>query len=487
MTTNKLLSGAITLAMTTSAYASAPAPQDKNDAIAVVVLGGGMGGLTAALYSARAGHETLVVEGEMPGGLLTQSHSVQNWPGKLNSSGEDIAVDIKAQCIAQGVTFASAKVVDADFSSYPFTIKTQALDNPNRTGELKALGAIIAMGTSSNYLGIAGEQENWGKGVSNCAVCDGGLYRDQTVCVVGGGDAAIEEASYLSRIAKKVFVLVRREKLRAVDSLKDTVVTRPNVEVLYNHEIAEINGDGEAVTSVSLMNNRTRSNRELPVDGVFLAIGSTPNGNIFNGKLNLDDKGYIVVDRSQATSVPGVYAIGDIADPVYKQAISAAGDGCKAALELNKFLESVEAQPKPAPQEPVVQVLAKEIPVPVETSSVASKKPAQEATRGVVFVTSDQQFDAAIEGDGVVVADFFATWCGPCKQMKPRFKQVADHFGDKATFLMIDIDKNKGLSNRFKVKSIPTLIYFKDGKRVDTTRGALTVDALTGKVNKLLK
>ncbi len=478
-TSKKLLAVTIALssAFTGTQNASVPLNPTK-EALPVVVLGGGIGGLTAALYSARAGHQTLVIEGEMPGGLLTQSHSVQNWPGILDAPGEAIAVDIKEQCIAQGVTFAASKVVGADFSQYPYTIKTVGVDDEDKTEEIKALGTIIAMGTTSNYLGIPGEQENWGEGVSNCAVCDGGLYQDKTVCVVGGGDAAIEEASYLSRIAKKVYVLVRKDKLRAVDTLKDVVVGKPNVEVLYNHEIASINDKGDGVTSVTLSNNRTRTSREISVDGVFLAIGSTPNGEVFKGKLDLDDKGYILVDGSQATSVPGVYAIGDIADPEFKQAVSAAGDGCKAALSLNKYLQNMEASQTAQAAEFVVETIQTE---PVVMRSAASPN------GGVKAISGADQFNAEINKGGVVVVDFFATWCGPCKRLEPIYKDLASEFAGRATFLKVDVDKNRALIQKYGIKSMPTLLYFKDGKQVAKYKDPdRTKKHLREKVNNLL-
>ena len=374
-TFKKLLIATITLSSALSSAHAVTSPKKTDEPIPILVLGGGIAGLTAGLYGARAGHQTLVIEGDLPGGQLTKSRSVENWPGRLLSPGDDIAVDMKQQCVASGVTFASSKVTSVDFSRHPYTVRTVSVDG-EKTEVIKALGVIVAMGTSPNYLGIPGEQDNWGEGVSNCAVCDGGLYRDKVVCVVGGGDAAIEEANYLSRIAKKVYIFVRREKMRAVDLRKETVLARPNVEVLYNHQISRINGkDDEGVVSVTLSNNRTRTSRELPVDGVFLAIGSTPNSNVLRGKIELDRNGYVMVDENQATSKPGVFAAGDLSDPVFKQAVSAAGDACKAALALNKYLEEREVTLASA-DEPQVEGLI--------TAQVVSEEPLHKQVKETV-------------------------------------------------------------------------------------------------------
>jgi thioredoxin reductase (NADPH) len=309
----------------------------------VLVLGSGVGGLTSALYLARAGLHPLVITGKNPGGLLTQSHSIQNWPGELEIDGLALTDRIKAQAEANGARFVDEEVVAVDFSQNPFRITTRPLDSEGPLTTRHAYAAIIAMGTQPNFLGVPGEtgpDGYWGRGVTQCAVCDGNLYTGKRVGVVGGGDAAVLEASYLANLAKEVFLFVRKNRFRVSDESRlRQLLTKPNVKVFYQTCIERIEGDGEKLTQVILKSHKKRT-FPFPLDGLFLAIGSTPNTAIFQKILSLDKKGYIRLTQGQKTDIPGIYAVGDIADPHYQQAISAAGDGAKAALQAQEFLST---------------------------------------------------------------------------------------------------------------------------------------------------
>lgn len=303
----------------------------------VVVLGGGVGSLTSALYLGRAGLTPLIIEGPTPGGLLTQSHSVQNWPGILEIAGMQLTDSMREQAEVSGARFVKEEVIGVDFSKKPLRITTRTLDGKRTVRHYEAASCIIAMGTKPNFLNIPGEQTYWGRGVTNCAICDGALYKGKIVGVVGGGDAAVLEALYLANIAKEVHVFVRKDSLKAGEEQRiQKLRTMPNVRFHFNTRVEEVKGDSDGVTGVILRTGSKKS--DFALDGLFLAIGSTPNSALFQKELKLDERGYILLRKDQETSVPGVYAIGDIVDPVYKQAVCAAGDGAKAALQAQQYV-----------------------------------------------------------------------------------------------------------------------------------------------------
>jgi thioredoxin reductase (NADPH) len=417
----------------------------------VVVLGGGIGGLTSAIYLGRAGLSPIVIEGKIPGGLLTQSHMVQNWPGELEISGMELTDKIRAQAIANGAQMLNAEVIGVDFSKRPLIITTRSLDGSDEELKIRAESCIIAMGTQPNYLGVKGEQEFWGKGVSNCAVCDGSLYKDQVVAVVGGGDAAILEALYLSNIARQVYIFVRKSSLRAVEEKRVRLLKQTkNVQFVFNTTVEEIKGEDDQVTSVVIKENGKK--KELAIDGLFLAIGSTPNSKIFEKSLKLDRRGYIVLTKDQQTSVRGVYAIGDIVDPVYKQAISAAGDGSKAALQAQEYVSD-----KIEPLAPV----AKE------------KQRKNKYSKEIIEITSKDQLEKAIHlGDLPVAVDFYATWCPPCKKVAPVIEKFAASLSGKVKFYKVNVDRMPDLTVKYQIQAMPTVILFDEsGAEVDRRVG----------------
>ena len=407
----------------------------------VVILGGGVGSLTSALYLGRAGLHPLVIEGPVPGGLLTQSYTVQNWPGEMEIKGAALTDKMKEQAQANGAHFLNEEVIQVDFSTRPFAITTRTLDGSGKEHQIYAASCIIAMGTKPNFLGIPGESEYWGKGVTNCAICDGSLYKDKVVGVVGGGDAAVLEALYLSNIAREVYVFVRTDKLTGVEGTRvRALLDKPNVHLQYHAVVEEVKGDGESVVGVRLkVGGRSQ---EVKLDGFFLAICSTPHNQMFQKALTLDQKGYIVLTSDQETSVKGVYAIGDIVDPVYKQAVSAAGDGAKAALQVQQYLSDRQ-------NKLVVQ----------KTSHRETKK--VHISKEVIEIHSTSQFHNELASSGVpVVVDFYATWCGPCKKVSPLLDHSAVRLAGKVKFLKVNVDKLSDLSSSYNVKSMPTVVLF---------------------------
>lgn len=302
-----------------------------------LIIGAGPAGYTAAIYASRANLGPLLVEGLQPGGQLTTTTEIENFPGyPAGISGPKMMEDFRAQAERFGTRFISGVVTAVDFSKRPFTVTVDG-----GAVVVKADAVIVATGASARYLGLPDEERFRGMGVSACATCDGFFFRGRPVAVVGGGDTACEEALYLATLASKVYMIVRKDYLRASKYMQQRVAEAANIEVLFNTQTVGLTGSDLLEGAHLVQYKGTDRERELDiaVDGFFLAIGHSPNTEVFKGSLELDEQGYIVTSgKGTATSVEGVFAAGDVADPVYQQAISAAGSGCRAALDVESFL-----------------------------------------------------------------------------------------------------------------------------------------------------
>jgi len=305
----------------------------------VLIIGSGPAGYTAAIYAARANLNPVLITGGEPGGQLTITNDVENYPGYPEGiNGPQMMIDFQNQAKRFGTDIRFGMVTKVDFSSYPHKI---TIDDKY---EVLAESVIISTGASAKYLDLPSEKKFANKGVSACAICDGFFYKGKVVAVVGGGDSAAEESTYLANLCPKVYLLVRRDELRASKIMQQRVFDTPNIEVLWNTETDEILGN-EEVEAVRIVNNKTGEKKELLIHGFFLAIGHTPNTEIFKDYLDLDETGYIkVIPGTSKTKVEGVFATGDAADRVYRQAVTAAGTGCMGALEAERFLVARELE-----------------------------------------------------------------------------------------------------------------------------------------------
>jgi len=310
-----------------------------NQEIDVLILGSGPAGYTAAIYAARAGLKPVVYMGGQPGGQLTITTDVENFPGYPDGvQGPQMMMDLQGQAERFGTEVKYGLATSVNFSSYPFKVTIDEAE------EITAKSVVIATGASARWLGLPSEDRLNGKGVSACAVCDGFFFKGQDVAVVGGGDSAAEEASYLSKICNKVYMIVRRDEMRASNIMQQRVQNAPNIEVLWNSVTDEILGEKE-VEAVRVLNKVTGEKKDVPISGFFVAIGHTPNTEIFKDYLDIDEQGYIKTEAgSVKTNIPGVFAAGDVQDKIYRQAITAAGSGCMAALDSEKFLAEKELE-----------------------------------------------------------------------------------------------------------------------------------------------
>lgn len=426
--------------------------------IPVVVIGAGPAGYSAALYTARQGFKTLVITGNNPGGALMGTSYIENWPGRPKVAGTQVMDDLKVQAESFGATVLYGDAVTAvDFSNWPYVIKTE----DDKT--IHALSVIIATGSTPKTLGIPGEAEYWGKGVTTCAVCDAPYHRDNDVVVVGGGDSAVEEALQLAHAGiKTITIAVRKDRMRASKAMQDKLADNPNITVLFNTEVTKIIGDGEKVTAVELINNTTGEKITKEVSGYFLAIGHLPNTQLFESQLELNGDGYIKLrgrdyERTQETSMPGVFAAGDVDDDRYRQAGYAAGEGIAAGLDAAHFLQESNFTPAMALQ------MAHNVFVPEKI-----------ARASVALVNSMEELTPQLQdSEGIVLLDFYAPYCPSCMQMLPAFEEIAAKHTD-VTCLKIDTSKSNDIAKQYSVGSIPCLLAFKDSQLIGRYNQAMS-------------
>ncbi len=306
-------------------------PEKARTKFDIIIIGAGPSGYTAGIYCSRAGYDTLILSGILPGGQLVNTTEVENYPGFENGiMGPDLMIDMRKQCQKMGTTIVDDEAVDVDFRHEPLKVLTASEEYEGRA-------VIIATGANPRKLGLEGEQTFAGKGVSYCATCDGPFFRNQELAVAGGGDSAIEEATFLTKFATTVHVVHRRDQLRASKVMQERAFNNEKIKFHWNSAIVDIKGDQKMRQAV-LKNLKTDGESTLDVGGLFVAIGHEPNTKLFGGQVELDDQGYVVLKEKTHTSVKGVFAAGDVHDKSYRQAVTAAGYGCMAAIDVDKYL-----------------------------------------------------------------------------------------------------------------------------------------------------
>jgi thioredoxin reductase (NADPH) len=307
-----------------------------------VILGSGPAGLTAALYASRAQLKPIVIEGNEPGGHLTSTTYIENWPGTQKIRGMELMDNIKEHARNAGAEFLSENAISINLSQHPFAIVT---DQGTR---ITCNAIILAMGSRPRTLHCLGESTYWGKGVATCATCDGPLYKGKDVVIVGGGDSAMEYASFMAKFAQSVTIVQLLDILTASAPMQLKVLENPAITIHYSHAVSEIQGNGTKITDIIITNVHTQEQKDIKADGLFIAIGHSPCTSIIKGQLALDITGHIIVNDKVQTSVPGVFAAGDIIEPLYKQAITAAGTGCMAALAAEQYLMATNQHRSPS-------------------------------------------------------------------------------------------------------------------------------------------
>jgi thioredoxin reductase (NADPH) len=299
----------------------------------LVIIGSGPAGLTAGIYAARANLNPFIVEGKDAGGQLMGTSYVENWPGTKSILGPQLMIAMREHAKGLGCTIVPGWVTSVDFSKQPFV-----LNLPNDK-QLRARSVIIATGATAKRLGCPGEDTHWGKGVTTCAVCDGTFFKDKPVVIVGGGDTAMEDASFMTNFTDQITVVHILDKLTASAAMQERVVNNPKIKIIYNSTVTEIQGDGKQVTGAIITNQKTSEKQQLSINAVFVAIGLNPNTELFKGQLELEKNGYLKLKNNTHTSVAGVFGAGDVSDYRYRQAITSAGAGCMAALDAEKYIK----------------------------------------------------------------------------------------------------------------------------------------------------
>jgi len=439
---------------------------DKDNIVPILIIGSGPSGLSAAIYSVSANIRTVVLQGPLPGGLLTQTSIVENWPGNKSIMGPEIIKNLQDHAVGLShhylknskdeidkIEILEDTATHIDASQWPFKVQTA------NGHTLNALSIIIATGASPKLLQAPGEFEYWKKGVTSCATCDAPFFKDKNVVVAGGGDSAAEQAIQLARHAKNITILVRKEQMRASAIMQSRLKEYPSIKVLYQVQVQEVVGNGEHVTGIKLLSDKNNEIIILPIDGVFLAIGHSPNSKIVKDILAVDAEGYIKVEgRTQATSVNGIFASGDVVDHRYRQASTAAGYGVSAALDAIQFL--------------TLNGFNTTISAKLEKNMFRGQLPRDE--KELFVIKSEEDFNQnVIQHEGLVVVDCFMEQCYFCKVMDPIFHEAARYFENRVLFVTLDIDAAPAMAKKLFITSAPTFLVYHNGKLVGRYNGAM--------------
>jgi thioredoxin reductase (NADPH) len=431
----------------------------------VVIIGSGPAGYTAAIYAARANLKPFVFEGfqagGLPGGQLMTTTEVENFPGFPEGiTGPNLMDQMKAQALRWGAELVTEDVTHVDLSQRPFVIRSDER-------EVRAHSIIIATGATAKRLGLPCEREFWSRGISACAICDGAtpIFRNVELAVIGGGDSAAEEAVYLTKYGSHVHMLVRGEKMRASKAMQDRVLKNPKITVHWNTEAVDVFGENDRMTGVRIRNVQTGEETDLQAKGLFYAIGHTPNTSLFKGQIELDDVGYVVTRNHVETNVEGVYAAGDVQDHEFRQAITAAGTGCMAAMLAERWLSSngllQEFHQTEASERPAAEPQRKS-----EAEQVAEFDLARTHHAGGYALRKLYH-----ESDRLIIVKYASPTCGPCHTLKPILEKVVNEFADRVHYVEIDITEDPEIAESAGVVGTPTIQFFKNKGLVGEMKG----------------
>lgn len=432
----------------------------------LVIIGSGPAGYTAAIYAGRANLKPVVFEGfeagGLPGGQLMTTTEVENFPGfPAGITGPQLMDKMKAQAERWGAELYTEDVISVDLSQRPFTVRSSER-------EFKTNSIVIATGATAKRLGLPSEHTFWSRGISACAICDGAtpIFHGAELAVIGAGDSAAEEAIYLTKYGDTVNLLVRSDKMRASKAMQDRVLSNPKIKVHWNTESMDVFGDDKHMQGIKVRNNETGEESELQAKGLFYAIGHTPNTSLFKGQLELDDVGYVVTKgNSVETSVEGVYAVGDVQDHEFRQAVTAAGSGCMGAMLAERWLSAQgllqEFSQKPENNELKPQKEEKTAADTEEDFDINN-------TRHIGGYALRKIFH---DGDRPLMVKYVSPGCGPCHTLKPILNKVVDEFDGKIHFVEIDIDKDREIAEQANVTGTPTVQIFKDKELLQELKG----------------
>lgn len=432
----------------------------------MVIIGSGPAGYTAAIYAARANLKPVMFEGfqagGIPGGQLMTTTEVENFPGFPEGiTGPKLMERLKAQAERWGTQCHTEDVIEVDLKQRPFSIKSTER-------QVKAHTLIVATGATAKRLGLPSEAQFWSSGISACAICDGAtpIFKNEELAVVGGGDSAAEEAVYLTKYGSHVHLLVRREEMRASKAMQDRVLNNPKITVHWNTQPVDVFGTGSRLEGIKIRNTKTGEEGELPVRGVFYAIGHTPNTSLFQGQLELDALGYVAVEPGTVeTSVAGVYAAGDVQDREYRQAITAAGTGCMAALTAERWLSgnNLIQEYHQSPESETAPSVAEE-----EAAADTEETFDLSATRHVGGYALRRLFH---ESNRPILVKYASPTCGPCHTLKPILDKVVGEYDGKIHFVEIDIEADPEIAQVAQITGTPTVQLFKDKEMYKEVRG----------------
>ncbi len=434
----------------------------------LVIIGSGPAGYTAAIYAARANLKPVVFEGYqvggLPGGQLMTTTEVENFPGfPQGITGPELMDQMKAQAERWGAELYTEDVIEVDLSQRPFTVRSDER-------EFKTHSLVIATGATAKRLGLPCEPQFWSRGISACAICDGAtpIFHRARLAVVGGGDSAAEESIYLTKYGDEVNMLVRGDKMRASKAMQDRVLNNPRIQIHWNTEPVDIFGNDSHMEGVKIRNTQTGEESELHVKGLFYAIGHKPNTSLFKGQLELDDVGYIVTKPgSVETSVEGVFAAGDVQDHEFRQAITAAGTGCMAAMLAERWLSSTglieefHQKPETPDNELEHESAEKKTAAPEEEFDINQTRHYGGYALRKLFHNSDR----------LLMVKYVAPGCGPCHTLKPILNKVVDEFDGKIHFVEIDIQQDPNIAENAGVTGTPTLQFFKNKELLQELKG----------------